>query len=250
MKESRNTIGLVRKLSAYAQISDEAQAAIEAMTLSLQLFHPNDHIVTEGSRAANVMVVERGWAIRFRTLEDGRRQIVNIMLPGDMFDQQVLVQSKTDHGVEALTDVEIRALDPTGFLNVFNEYPDLARALWWSVVQEEGLLREQIVQLGQRTAKERLAHVFIELFHRLRIIGMIDGDDDAYRMPLRNSHLSDYLGMSRVHVSRTLQFMKSEGLIRRRPQFIELLDRKGLRDLAQFDPKHLHLPSVPPPSQP
>jgi CRP-like cAMP-binding protein len=200
-------------------------------------------IITAGEDATYVFVVSKGWALRHRTLKDGRRQIVNVMLPGDCFDLQALISTKADHSVEALTAVELLRLSSEDFLNAMQANAKLATAFWWAAVQEESILREQIVRLGRRSGRERLAHILLELRRRLMHAGQDVGD--TLILPMSREVLADLLGLSSVHVSRSVTALRDNGLIRTSNGSVQLLDIDGLAEVAQFDPSYLHIARQP-----
>lgn len=198
---------------------------------------PGETIVAEGERADFVFVIERGWAVRNRLLDDGRRQILNFMLPGDCFDLMSLTQAKSDHAVNAATHVSLRRISSKDFMGAIASQPALATAFWWVAIQEDSILREQIIRVGRRSATERLAHLFLEL-NRRQII--VTGDEtDFLDLPISQSLLADALGLSVVHVSRTLAKLRNKGFVKTSPFGIEILDRERLSALADFDSRYL-----------
>src|SRR3546814_17821123 len=102
-------------------------------------------------------------------LEDGRRQVLDVLMPGDIFDLQVFIATEADHSVMAVTDMELSAFAPMEVLSVLSGHGVLALAFWWATVQEEAILRQQIVRNGRRTARERVAHFLLE-FHRRALV--------------------------------------------------------------------------------
>ncbi len=195
-------------------------------------------IISLGDHLTHVFVVSRGWAFRYRTLQDGQRQIVNLMLPGDCFDLQALIDTPADHAVDAITSVHLLRMRRVDFLNAIRANARLATAFWWASVQEESILREHIVRLGRRSGKERLGHLLLELQRRLHMAGLSNGD--TINMPLTRELVADTLGLSPVHVSRSTAELRRLGLIRTSPSSIQILQPKKLAELAQFDASYLH----------
>ena len=200
-------------------------------------FDANAVIVERGERAESAFAVTSGWAARTMTLGDGRRQIVNFMLPGDLFDLQVVAGQPTDHTVQALTEVSIATVGRDALMAVINSASALSGALWWASVREEAVLREQVVRNGRRSAKERVAHLLLELHYRLTAIGQ--AGPDAFEFPVGQAALSDALGLSYVHVSRVLTWLEREGLIERSRAHVTLVDRDGLERLCDFSSLYL-----------
>ena len=200
-------------------------------------YAPGARIVERGKRAGAAFAVTRGWAARTMTLSDGRRQIVNFMLPGDLFDLQVFAGEPTDHDVCALTEVTIAPVGREALMAVVNSASKVSGALWWASVREEAVLREQVVRNGRRSAKERVAHLLMELHYRLLAIG--EAEADGFDLPVGQAALSDALGLSYVHVSRVLTWLEREGLIARARGRVTLADPAGLRALCEFSNLYL-----------
>jgi CRP-like cAMP-binding protein len=229
---------LITRISGYAPLSDEEFASLRAASVERVRKARGAPLVASGEPLSHVFVISKGWAIRYRTLPDKRRQIVNVMLPGDCFDLQALIAAKADHGVDALTNVELLRMRSEDFLQAISASARLATAFWWAAVQEESILREQIVRLGRRSGRERLAHMLLELRRRLLHAGVDVGDQLS--LPMSREVLADLLGLSSVHVSRSSAALRNAGLIRTSNGAIQLLDIDGLVQVGQFDPSYLH----------
>lgn len=234
---------LIARLAGYSQVDEREFAALKDAGVEHVRKPRGAGIVATGEEVLHVFVISKGWALRYRTLKDGRRQIVNVMLPGDCFDLLAVIKAKADHSVEALTNVELLRLGSSEFLDAIRSNSQLATAFWWAAVQEESILREQIVRLGRRTGRERLAHFLLELRRRLLHAGQDVGD--TLNLPMSRDVLADLLGLSSVHVSRSVTALRDAGLIRTSNGSIQLLDIEGLTEVAQFDPSYLHIASQP-----
>ena len=228
---------MFRRLAAHTALDDDEQAAVAAL-LSDEVVHPAGTVIVErGARPDEAFAVTRGWAARTMTLSDGRRQIVNFMLPGDLFDLQVFAGEPTDHTVRALTPVGIASVSRDTLLAVVNSASPVSGALWWASVREEAVLREQVVRNGRRSAKERVAHLLLELHHRLAAVGL--AAPDGFDLPVGQAALADALGLSYVHVSRVLTWLDREGLIARPRGTVVFTDPAGLRALCGFSSLYL-----------
>ena len=229
---------LIARINGYVALEDQEFASLRQASAERVRKSRGATLVAAGEPLAHVFVLSKGWAIRYRTLPDGRRQIVNVMLPGDCFDLQALIAAKSDHAVEALTNVELLRMHTEDFLAAVTASARLATAFWWAAVQEESILREQIVRLGRRSGRERLAHMLLELRRRLIQAGLDVGD--TLSLPMSRDVLADLLGLSSVHVSRSIAALRQAGLIRTTNGTIQLLDVDRLAEVAQFDPTYLH----------
>ncbi len=234
---------LLRRLRYYSDLEDEASKPLLEMPGRIIDAPRGTDLITAGDEPNHGFVVETGWAIRYSLLSDGRRQVLNVLMPGDIFDLQVFIATEADHSVTAITDMTVKIFKADDLLNIFNTSGRLAQALWWAAVQEEAILREQIVRNGRRNAAERIAHFLLELHRRALIAD--EGTRDGFRLPLTQSLIGDALGLTSIHVNRILKRFRDQGLIARQGQWIELTDRDKLVELCDFDPSYLHLDAFP-----
>lgn len=230
---------LMSRVGHYVDLGDDSFDALSKLPHHIERRRPGEEIVAIGDRIDFVFVVESGWAIRYRILDDGRRQIVNFMLPGACFDMMSMAYANADHAVSAATEVTLRRIKSADFLRAVSAQPRLATAFWWVAIQEEAILREQIIRIGRRSAKERVAHLLLELNRR---IAAVEGRlTDFINLPFPQALFADALGLSVVHVSRTLTKLKAEGFIATGPGGIEILEREAMSKLCDFDSRYLHL---------
>ena len=204
-----------------------------------QQFGKNVEIIDAGQELDSLLIVKEGWAIRYKSLEDGRRQVLNVLLPGDIFDLQVLVAAEADHSVKSVTSLSCLSVRPSEFRRLMTESGKLTLAFWWMQVQEEAFLREQIVRNGQQTARERIGHFLLELHRRVQIVGA--GTADGFRVPLTQTVLADALGLTPIHTNRVLRQLERDGLLLRDNGWILFQDANRLAEMSQFDPSYFHL---------
>lgn len=194
-------------------------------------------LIAEGCSLNKVSILLQGWAIRYKSLPDGRRQILNFLLPGDIVGIFALMFKPSQYGVETLTPVTLHSFSPENLLDALNHTPRLAITLCWLAGQDERQRDEQILRIGRRGATERMAHMFMELHHRLLQVGI--ADSEARQLPLTQTILADTLGMSHVHANRCFRYLVREGLVMLRDGEIVLLDLGSLSSLAYFDAEYL-----------
>jgi CRP-like cAMP-binding protein len=230
---------LVRKLSNYTPLSDEERKAIIDATGKVTDFKSGDDIVQRGDFTGGVRLVLEGFASRYKILEDGRRQILGYLIPGDLCDVHVFLLKRMDHSIAAMTRTKIALISQTNVLAFTDRYPNLTRALWWSTLLDESITREWVVNLGQRTAYERMAHLFCELLYRLRAIGEVR--NNSFALPLTQTALGDTLGLSTVHINRTLQDLRAQRLISFKAGVLTVHDPAGLELAGFFSADYLHL---------
>lgn len=196
-------------------------------------------IVHEGDEPRSVHLVCEGWAYRYKMLADGRRQIVAFFLPGDICDLNMPLLARQDHSIGTITPVRYGELQSAWFADVARDRPRVMRALEWEVLVNSAIQREWTLNLGQRTAMERVAHLFCELYARLDSIGQaLDG---AVALPLTQMDLAEATGMTAVHVNRTLQQLRARDLIRWNGGPLKIIDLAALQSVALFNADYLHL---------
>jgi CRP-like cAMP-binding protein len=230
---------LIRKLSNYTPLSDEERKAVIDATGKISDFRSGDDIVQRGDFTGGARLVLEGFASRYKILEDGRRQILGYLIPGDLCDVHVFLPKRMDHSIAAMTRSKVAVISQTNILALIDRYPNLTRALWWSTLLDEAITREWVVNLGQRTAYERMAHLFCELYYRLRAVGEVM--NNSFALPLTQTALGDTLGLSTVHVNRTLQDLRAQRLISFKGGVLTVHDLLTLEHAGFFSPDYLHL---------
>ena len=171
------------RLKHYAEIRPEARRGLEQADHTIRGIERHQRIISEGEAVRHIYVMESGWAVRKRELEDGRHQILNFLRPGDIFDLQALIDSRADHTIEAIEHCRVRQIGVAAFLEVIEREATAMSALWWSSVQEDGIMREHIIRVGRRSAIERIAHLCVELHRRLAVCGEA-GDSGPVNLPV------------------------------------------------------------------
>ena len=233
---------LIAKLSRGADLSAEDVKLLEEVMAHRRPAPAGVDLISEGDNPEHVRLVLEGWAFRYKTLPNGRRQIIAFLLPGDFCDLHVAILKRMDHSIGVLAPASVVEI-PRATIEELTTHPRIARALWWATLVEEGIVREWLVNMGQRPADRAMAHLFCELLVRLRVIGL--ERDGAYDFPLTQQDLGDALGLSAVHVNRTLQQLRAEGLISLKDGVLTVLDEKRLTKSASFNPNYLHLERLP-----
>lgn len=234
---------LGRKLSSVIRLSNSEIDCIEVMQKREKHITPGQDLVRDGEPYEQTYVVKEGWAIRYKTLSDGRRQILNFVLPGDFIGLFSPLFEVADHTVSALTDLVVHPLDPSGTVEMFSACPRLAAALAWSAGRDEAILSEQVVRVGRRSAYERTGHLIVELLHRLRLVG--EADQRSFELPLTQEILADTLGLSIVHVNRTLRRLRENGLLCIKGDRVVIGDLEELTSVSDFSPQYLTAEPLP-----
>jgi CRP-like cAMP-binding protein len=194
-------------------------------------------MIHEGQTHASAFILAEGWACSYKILPDGERQIVDFQIPGDFLGLRSILFRTSDHSIEAVTPIEVSEVVATDIFDAFSHAPRLATAVLWAASRDEAMVVEHLVNLGRRSAEERMAHFLLELAARLKLVGL--GDMTGYDCPLTQYHLADALGLSAVHVNRVLRHMREEGFVTFQKGRVVFDDFVRLKGLAGFDTAYL-----------
>jgi CRP-like cAMP-binding protein len=235
---------LVAKLSQFAPLSHKDIDLLEPLCLPEERLRAGVNIMVEGETPRSLFVVTRGTACRYRLMPDGKRQILTILIPGDLFGLPRFLRQPMDHSIGAIGPTRIAAIGGEALIDIIANHPRIGAALWWGVMQEEAMLRERIVTLGRRSARGRVAYLLCELVWRQRAVGI--AEDHAVRLPFTQTDLGDMLGLTSVHINRVLQGFRRDELITLDRRRLTLLDIERLQAISGLSPDYLKLNSTPP----
>jgi CRP-like cAMP-binding protein len=196
-------------------------------------------LVSEGDPPKHVHLMLQGWAARYKALPDGKRQIVGLFVPGDFCDLNVYILKQMDHSIGAITRLKVAMITPEEMDGLTTSYPRVTQALLWHELVSAATQREWLLNVGQRTAYQRLGHLFVELYLRLRTVGMTHHNSCDF--PLTQNDLADATGLTPVHVNRMLQDLRRDGLIELERKQLRIPDLERLMDVSMFNPNYLHL---------
>ena len=202
---------LISKLSLGVDLTAEDRLTLEGVVRHTRKVGPREDLIHEGDRPGNVHLVMDGFACRYKTLPNGRRQIMAFLIPGDFCDFHVAILGSMDHGIGTLTPCTMVGITPETIEELTTNHPRISRALWWCTLVDEAILREGLVNMGQRPAHQQAAHVICELLLRLQTVGR--ATENSYPFPLTQEEFGDALGLSVVHTNRTLQHLRDQDLI-------------------------------------
>jgi CRP-like cAMP-binding protein len=189
-------------------------------------------ILSEGAHSAQLFTLLSGWAFRFKTLEDGRRQILNYVLPGDLVGLQGSVMGEMQHSVEALSPVVLCVFQRDKLPELFRNHPGLGFDITWLASREERMLDENLLSVGRRSAIERAAYLIAFIHRRTTAVGATE--TGALMIPITQQHVADTLGLSIVHTNKTLKRLAQMKLIRWHDRACEVLDPVGLTEVANW----------------
>ena len=202
----------------------------------------DQEIISEGRRCTTAFMLTEGIAIRYRILRDGQRQILNLLLPGDVAGLRSCFFDTALYSVKTLTRSAFAPIPRSRLLALFDSHPQLAAKLFWSYSCETAICSEHLVAIGRRSALERVAHFLLELLTRLQAVGL--ADDHSFRLPLTQEVISDVLGLSITYVNRLLHQLREAGLVRIREQVVVIENIEELSALADFEHTYLKPHSI------
>src|SRR5262249_19802830 len=151
-----------------------------------------------------------GWLLRYKTVRDGGRQIIDFILPGQIFGLQARLFKRALYSVATITEVTLSTIPVDEVDRVFEQNPTFAKALFWSAVCESAIMSEHLINTARRSAYARVSHLLLELFVRLKAAGL--AHEMSFSMPLTQEHIGGALGLTSIHVNRTLKSLRNDKL--------------------------------------
>ncbi|MDT9599620.1 Crp/Fnr family transcriptional regulator [Sphingosinicella rhizophila] len=200
-------------------------------------------IIRAGAMIGGCTLLLDGLVCRYRDLADGQRQIMELHVAGDFLDLHSFLLKRLEHHVGAMTPVRYAIVPHQRVREITERHPHLTRLLWFQTLLDAAIHRERIISVGRRSAVGRIAHLLCEMFVRLEIVGMTDGN--RYALPLTQGDLADATGLTSVHVNRMLKRLRDEALLTFRGGQVAIHDWDRLQRVAEFDPAYLYLERLP-----
>lgn len=228
---------LVQRLSHFAALSPEEARAVESAVAKVKTLDPHQDIIHRGDIRSFVTALLEGYACRYTTMPEGGRQITAILLPGDFCNLSLFLRRRMDQNVSTFTACTVAEIPHAAIFGLMEAHPRIVRALWWSTLVDEAILREWAIGLGRRSALQRMAHLLCEMLVRLQAAGL--AVDHSCRLPLTQADLSDVLGLSTVHTNRILQELRRHDLIVLKGDALAITDWEGLQELCEFNRSYL-----------
>ena len=228
----------LRKLEGFVPLPETDSTLLLQASQNAQEVSAGTDLIREGDPPAGLFLILEGFACRYKQRENGSRQIMAYLLPGDAGDLDVALLETMDHSIRTLSDCKVVRIAPETVRELLRR-PAVAAALRKSALVDEATLREWLVNVGRRTAVERLAHLLCEVHLRLQVVSRADGNH--FELPLTQQDLADTTGQTSVHVNRALRELRERGLIGLQQKHLTILDLPRLKQLAEFKPGYLHL---------
>lgn len=192
-----------------------------------------DTIVVEGNSDPHLYTLLSGWGFRFKLLKDGRRQILNYLLPGDLIGLQGTIEGEMQHSIEALSASILCVFERGRLLELYSKHPGLGYDITWLAAREERMLDENLLSVGRRSALERAAYLIAFVHERARRLQHQSSQDLV--IPFTQQHVADTLGLSLVHTNKTLRTLIRDGMIEWLDKGCRVLDPQALMRIAGWE---------------
>ena len=233
----------ILKLRARDAVSEAEEKVLRDAVLRAEEM-PSDRVVVHTGEELKVSILLLdGLMCRYKDLRNGQRQIMALHVPGDFLDLHGFPLKRLDHAVMSLVPSRIALVPHEKLEAVTEEHPHLTRLLWLSTLIDAAIHREWLLSIGRRTSIGRIAHFFCEMHARLGVVGM--ADESGFPLRITQTDLAECLGLTSVHVNRTLRELREAGLAVFRESRVEILDLAGLKRVAEFDPDYLQIEQRP-----
>jgi len=229
---------LAEKLNRFVALSRQELKCLAEMQANPINVKRGRQLTQEGQTGHKAFVLQAGWACSYKLLPDGARQIISFPIAGDIVGLRSVLLRTADHSFSALTDAVVSPVEGTHIMRCVTEFPRLGAALLWAASRDEAMVVEHLVNIGRRSALERTAHFFMELAERLTLIG--HATETEFKCPLSQFVLADALGLTAIHVNRTLRHLRERRLLTLRRGTVVIHDLAALRKLAGFQGGYLN----------
>ncbi|MCK2056858.1 Crp/Fnr family transcriptional regulator [Methylobacterium sp. 37f] len=230
---------LIRKLESFQELTNEDRGALNALVPRFRNVGPHIDLIREGEPPNDIHLILDGYACRYKVLPNGQRQIMAYMVPGDFCDLNVFILDQMDHNIGTITACQVVDIPRYAIEAVMVDRTSITQAVWRCALVDEAILREWLVNIGGRPANQRIGHLMCELLLRLEAVGGVQ--NNSYSFPFTQADIADTMGLSNVHVNRTLQELRAMELIELKRRVLTILDVERLKAYCGFNPNYLHL---------
>ncbi len=234
----RNALScIVHQFEQLTDLTDTEVNLLMTLENNERGFRVGEELLRTGKYSNYFYTLKSGLACAIKTLADGQRQVLDIFIPGQIIGLQEIGLKNSFTEFRALTNIKAHSFPKQSLTNIFEKSPKLTKVFFSIMAREQAMLIERIVNIGRRNAPERLAHFIVEMKMRLSSCAC------DFHLPINQSLIGDALGISSVHVSRTLKYLRDSGLIDNQQGYIVIKDLDGLINLSSFDSAYLNISS-------
>src|ERR1041384_4100607 len=224
----------VARLLHWSTFNEGEVTALERIIEAERIIKRRHELVVAGDTYRSLCFVKSGYAIRYKLLRNGKRQILNVILPGDIVGFPVSFFDRSMYSIVAVSDLTYNVCALDSYVGLCFEKPQFGLVLGWIAAYEAAIYAEHIVDLGRRTPVERLAHFLLEMHTRLLNVGPAEAT--SFNLPFSQEVMADVLGLSVPHLNRVMQQLRADGLIASQARLVQLTDIERLQTLAQYQP--------------
>ncbi|MDW5377505.1 Crp/Fnr family transcriptional regulator [Halomonas sp. HP20-15] len=234
-----NTL-MIRKLESIFPLFDDEKQALQDLPVQVKAFKVDQDIVSIGERPSHSCLILEGITCTYKLTYEGKRQIMALHVPGDIPDLQSLHLELMDFSIAPISSPStVGFIQHEDLRRLCERYPRLTAAFWRETLVDASIYREWLLNIGRREAYSRMAHLICEFLFRLNAVGLVGGD--TFNLPVTQTALADATGISSVHMSRVLQALRADGLIKSNRTQVTVPDLEKLKEAGEFDPRYLHL---------
>jgi CRP-like cAMP-binding protein len=228
---------LIRKLGSFIRLSELELKSLQDIQSNRRRIARQTELVHEGQTGHRAYILQEGWASCYKLLPDGGRQIITFSLPGDCMGVRSVLLRTSDHSFATITDAVVSEIPAQRMIAVFHDQPRVGAAILWATSRDEAMTVEHLVNIGRRSAIQGMAHLILELCERLQLVGL--ATSTGFDCPLNQHAFADALGLSAIHVNRTLRQLRERGLVTLSEHRVVIHDPQSLRDLAEYSSGYL-----------
>ncbi|MCO5065063.1 MAG: Crp/Fnr family transcriptional regulator [Rhizobiaceae bacterium] len=234
---------LIAFFAARDSLSESERQILEGLPHRRHSFHRNEEMVEAHTKPKESCIVIKGLAARAVYLKNGSRQLTAVHVPGDFVDLHALLLRFMDHSVVALGECEVAFVPHEQLIRITEEQPHLSRLFWMSTVIDAAIHRSWLTCIGRKSPEQHIANLFCELYLRLEVVGQCQ--DMTFEFPVTQAEMADMLGLSVVHVNRTIQQLRGKGFVNWDGAKVTIKDFARLAQFSEFDPTYLSLVKTP-----
>lgn len=234
---------LIRKLESLTRLDASDRDALGRLPLRTRSVHAGVDIIQQGSVPTECCFVVQGLLCRYALTATGARQIVAFHIAGDLPDRDSLHIGHLDHSIGSISEARLAFIPHDAIATLLESHPSISVAMWRDSVVDAGVFRQWLTSVGRRSARQRVVHLICEMFTRMERLGLADGDHFSF--PVTQHQFADALGLSAVHVNRTLQELRAQGLISWKSSIVTIHNWDELQAVGDFDSGYLNLKPMP-----
>lgn len=231
------------KLRARDDVSAEEEQVLRNLISETRDVPAKSTLIRAGQRVTISTLLLEGLMCRYKDLNDGQRQISELHVAGDFVDLHSFTLKRLDHNIMALTACKIAVVPHERLQLLSHDHPHLTRLYWFTTNMDAAVHREWELSLGRRSAIARIAHLLSETHVRLGLVGLTNGLE--FRLPLTQVDLAECVGLTPVHVNRTLKLLREDGVADMQRGRVRIFDLERLHAIAEFNPAYLYLEKEP-----